>query len=462
GHKYWTYGGDYGDKPNDKNFNINGLVRPDVTPNPGLYEVKKVYQNISFKPADLSRHRITVKNNNFFKSLDYLDIEWELTENGHQIQEGKLSDIDVSPRDRQVATLPIESFEPKAGAEYLLEVSAVLADDQQWADKGYEVAWNQFEMPVQTQEPRPVSIQDMSELQVDEDSSEVVVKGLDFSITIHKLKGAISSFVQNGDEIITEPLQPNFWRAPTDNDIGNNMPVRQEVWKEAPERRKITNVSVEQSSSSKVNITVESTLPIGKKTTYTTDYTVYGSGDVVVENMMIPNGDGIPNLPRFGMQMQLPADYNIVNWYGRGPHGTYWDRKTSGTVGIYKKPVDEQIHNFVRPQENGNKTDVRWLSVTDEKGKGLLVVADDKLSMSVWPYTMENLAQADHVNELDSGSTITLNIDYKQMGVAGDNGWGARPHIKYRLPPQEYSYKFRLVPVDINTEITQKTKQRFK
>jgi beta-galactosidase len=211
-----------------------------------------------------------------------------------------------------------------------------------------------------------------------------------------------------------------------------------------------------------VRITAQAGLPAGKSQ-YTCTYTVYGSGDVVVQSTL--NADpAMPELPRVGMQLALPGKFKHVAWYGRGPHETYWDRKTGAAVGEYAAPVEEQIHVYSRPQENGNKTDVRWLALTekpDQEGPGLLAVGMPLLSVSAWPFTMDDLENAAHVHELPRRDTITVNLDFKQMGVGGDNSWGKRPHPEYRLPAGSYSYQFRLTPLDGIQDPGKLAKQKF-
>ncbi len=157
----------------------------------------------------------------------------------------------------------------------------------------------------------------------------------------------------------------------------------------------------------------------------------------------------LPNLPRFGMQMGIPGEFNTITWYGRGPHESYWDRKTGAAVGIYSGSVEEQIHPYIRPQEVGNKTDVRWVTLTNEEGVGLRITGLPLLSISAWPFSMSDLEGAEHTFELNRRSFVTLNIDFKQMGVGGDNSWGARPHPEYTLPAKPYKYSFRITPLKI-------------
>jgi len=283
------------------------------------------------------------------------------------------------------------------------------------------------------------------------------VTGKDFALIVGKESGAIESFRFLNTELISSPLIPNFWRVPLDNDMANRwdptftygvggMPVRSAIWKQAGQNRVVKKVKAKKRKKGVVQITTQMTLPAGESR-YQTVYTIYGSGEVIVESSLEP-GNGLPNLPRFGMQMAIPGEFNTMTWYGRGPHETYWDRKTGAAVDVYSGLVEEQIHPYVRPQENGNKTDVRWLALTNKDGTGLLAVGMPLLSVSAWPYTMDDLEKARHINELPVRDIITVNIDYKQMGVGGDDGWSenARPHPEYRLPPKPYRYRFRLQP----------------
>jgi beta-galactosidase len=235
---------------------------------------------------------------------------------------------------------------------------------------------------------------------------------------------------------------------PLDNDIGylllNDMPRRTAVWKTAGPQRQVRSVKAERLSPATVRITAEAVLPAASSP-YTTTWTVYGSGDVVVEGRFTPGG-ALPELPRFGMQMAVPAALGTMTWLGRGPHENYWDRHTGAPVGRWSGRVVDLVHDYVRPQENANRTDIRWVALTDASGAGLLASGLPLLSVSAWPYTMEDLEKATHVNELARRDTITLNLDLRQTGVGGDDGWGARPHPEYTLEAKPYAYRFRLRP----------------
>ncbi|UCG59262.1 MAG: DUF4981 domain-containing protein [Phycisphaerales bacterium] len=446
GREFWAYGGDYGDNPNDGNFCCNGIVQPDRKLNPSMYEVRKVYQRIKVTPVELLAGKVQITSEYDFLDLDFVTISWELTGDGQLLQKGTLPKLSLAPGETHEVTIPFDKPQLHAGTEYHLKISFALSEDTRWAKRGHVVAWDQFEVPFDVP-PAPVArVDSASKLELRDSAQAVVVAGSGFELVIGKDSGAIESFEFKGRELIASPLIPNFWRAPIDNDNGNGMPRRLGVWKQAGPKRKVTGIRTEQLSPNAIRITANGTLPVSDNSIYRNIYTVYGSGDVIVETGVDPGNETRRDLPRLGMQMAIPGDFDTMHWYGRGPHETYWDRKTGAAVGSYSGPVSEQVHPYVRPQETGNKTDVRWVALTDEDGNGLLAVGMPLLSVSAWPFTMQDLEKATHANELPTRENITVNLDYKQMGVGGDDSWGARTHPNYTLPPRRYSYRFRLRP----------------
>ncbi|MHC4205931.1 MAG: beta-galactosidase, LacZ type [Planctomycetota bacterium] len=446
GKEFWAYGGDYGDNPNDGNFCCNGLVQPDRRPNPSLIEVKKVYQRIWVTPVKLSEGDVRISNEYDFTNLDFVNILWELSEDGKTIQKGKLSKVSLAPDEDKQINVPFEKPNLLPGAEYMLKVSFVLADDTPWAAKGHVVAWDQFKIPFDTPKAPSADNAAMPDLKLQESDATLKITGRDFELTVGKSSGAIESLKFDGKELIAEPLAPNFWRPPIDNDDGNKMPQRLGIWRRAGQDRKVSKVASKQISPKVVRITAEATLPVADNWKYTSAYTVFGSGDIIVTGSIEPGSEISAKLPRFGMQMAIPGQFSKMSWFGRGPNESYWDRKTGSAVGLYSGPVEEQFHPYVRPQETGNKTDVRWIALTNKKGAGLLAVGMPLLSTSAWPFTMEDLEKAEHIHKLPRRETITVNLDYKQMGVGGDDSWGARTHPEYTLPAKAYSYQFRLRP----------------
>ncbi len=446
GTAFWAYGGDYGDQPNDGNFCCNGLVMPNRKPNPSLYEVKKVYQRLHVTPDTLLNGTVTIYNEYDFTDVNAFDVTWELNCDGTVVQNGKLPTLDLEPKRKTQITIPLETVTPEAGQKYWLKVTFALAQDTSWAPRGHIVAWDQFAMPFQTPSPVVADLRLMPEVALSEQDNSYTVTGDGFKVSVGKQSGAIESLILGDMELIRAPLTPNFWRVPIDNDNGNGMPRRLGAWREAGANRDILSVQAKQVQPQMARITVDGTIPVGTATKLVITYEIFGTGDIVVEQSLYPSGEGLPNLPRFGMQMAIGGQFSEMTWLGRGPHETYWDRKTGAAVGLYSGPVVDQSHIYVRPQENGNKTDVQWLTLTDRTGTGLLAIGEEPLSVSAWPYSMDDLTKATHCNELPYRDYITVNLDYKQMGVGGDDSWGARTHPEYTLPAKPYSYRFRIKP----------------
>ena len=450
GKEFWAYGGDYGDVPNDKNFCCNGLVQPDRKPNPHLHEVKKVYQSIHVKEVDTAEGVVEIQNEyNFLNLEDFIEAIWQITENGTVIQKGMLEDIDIAPELTKQVTIPYDSESFKKDSEYFLKINFILASKTPWAPKGHLLAWDQFELQ-KAQEAVNVAENSLPTIEVLEDTEAVKISGKDFNVVFSKSQGALTSYTLKGRQMLVEPLAPNFWRVPTDNDGGVNdggskMPERLGIWKDAGQKRTTESVIVEKINSNEVVVSIRATLN-ANNSKLTTRHHVLGDGTIQVKNTLVP-GDGLPNIPRIGMQMKILAEYANMEWYGRGPHESYWDRKTGAAVGIYREKITKPDHQYVRPQENGNKTDARWMTLTDRRGFGLQVTGMPLLSVSAWPYSMEDLAAAEHPYEIPERHFITVNIDHKQMGVGGDDSWGARTHPEYTLPAKEYEYEFVIAPI---------------
>ncbi|MBN1342567.1 MAG: DUF4981 domain-containing protein [Phycisphaerae bacterium] len=445
GTEFWAYGGDYGDIPNDGNFCCNGIVQPDRKLNPSIHEVKKVYQYIKVHPVDLAKGKVRIQNKYDFIPLDFVEATWQVKADGKVLQKGKLPKLSIPARSSQEITIPYQKPDLKPGTECWLTVTFALAKDASWAKRGHVVAWDQFELPFKAPTAKKLDVAKMPPLELVQSDQAVTVSGKSFVLKIGKKTGAIESFRVGGKELLASPLEPNFWRAPIDNDRGNHMPRRQGIWRLAGPDRKVNSVTAEQIKPQVVRVTVDCTLPAAKSS-YKNTYTIHGSGDVVVEAGFTPGGK-LPDLPRFGMQMAMPGEFDTMTWYGRGPHESYWDRKTGAAVDVYSGPVAEQYHLYVYPQETGNKTDTRWVAITDKNGLGLLATGLPLIEASAWPFSMRDLEAATHTNELHHRNTVTVNLDYKQMGVGGDNSWGALTHPEYCLPAKPYSYRFRLTPL---------------
>lgn len=448
GREMWAYGGDYGDRPNDGNGG-DGLVFADRRVQPELEEVKKVYQFVKVEPVDLAAGRVRVRNKHIFRDLSFAEGSWELTENGAVVQRGTLPRLRTPAGQAEEVTLALRHPTLKPRAEYFLKVSFALAADAAWAKRGHVVAWDQFAVPYDVPRPtmRYVEVEEGTrDLTVSETADAVILRGPRFLARVGKRSGALEAYESDGRPLIAGPLVPNFWRAPIDNDRGNRMAQRLGVWRTAAAERKVTSVAVEQLSRAAARVTTEAKLPAGDSKTRTS-FTFHGDGTVEVESVLTPAGN-VPELPRVGMRVLIPGEFRNVEWYGRGPHETYWDRKTGAAVGLYRSPVDELWTPYVEPQETGNRTDVRWVEFTNPAGVGLRAVGLPELYFSAWPFPASELERAKHSAEIKMSKEITVNLDHRQMGVGGDDSWGAQPHAQYRLPAdRSYQYSFRLEPV---------------
>jgi beta-galactosidase len=454
GKEFWGYGGDFGDKRNDNNFCINGIVLPDRTPNPALYEVKKVYQNIKVIPINLIKGKVSILNKYYFKSLDFAEIKWELTANGKIVQEGKVDKFSVKPKDTKDLTIPFTTPEILPNTEYYIKITFILSKDTLWAKKRHVIAWDQFQIPYEVPIKPEIEISEFKDIEIEESDEEIFIVGHNFKITISKNTGVIESYIFNKLDLISNSLVPNFWRAPTDNDLERVDFQRKRSraisgkWREASKERVLNKIDYEKLEDQIVRLNIEFSVINSKKPLKTT-YLIYGNGMIIIKNQFTPT----KRMVRFGMQTSIPKEFNQMTWYGRGPHETMFDRKTGAAIGIYSDSVENLLHPYVKPQENGNRTDVRWCALTNKEGSGLLVsdVGGTNLSISAWPYTMEDLESSRHNHELPRREFITLNIDYKQQGVGGDIPALAMLHRKYMLPEnKDYSYAFLLKGVSKN------------
>lgn len=445
GREFWAYGGDYGDKPNDGNGG-DGLVFADRRVQPELEEVKKVYQYIKVEPVDLAAGRVRVRNKHIFSDLSFVDGTWELAENGTVVGRGKVPRLRTAAGQVEDVTLSLLRPVLKSGAEYLLKVTFALSGDTPWAGKGHIVAWDQFAIPYELPAAPARVTATTPRVTVSETADAVTLRGSRFLARIGKASGALEAYEFDGRPLIAGPLGPNFWRAPIDNDRGNKMATKLGVWRTAAAERKVTNVAVERLGPGPARVIVEASLPAGSSTR--TSFTVYGHGVIEVESALTTGGE-VPELPRVGMQMLIPGEFRTVEWYGRGPHETYWDRRTGAAIGKYRSSVDELWTPYVQPQETGNRTDVRWVTFTNSSGVGLRAVGLPELYFSAWPFRMSELERAKHAAEIRPSREITVNLDYRQMGIGGDDSWGAWPHPEYRLTRKQYEYRFYLEPVTV-------------
>ncbi len=447
---FFAYGGDYGlpGTPTDDNFCCNGLVSPDRVPHPGLQEVKRIYQYVQAKPVDLAAGKIEITNWYDFTNLNEIaDCTWHVAEDGNNLQGGQIDELDLAPRASKVITVPFKPIAPTPGSEYFLELSFTLKHDMPWASQGHEVAWLQFKLPVAA----PAEVMDtasMPPLSIDRQADAVTIATPDKKIAwrFDARTGLLASWRFNGTELIAASLRPHFWRAPIDNDRGNHMPRTLAVWHRAGEHFELRKLDVQQAGPARVRVVVEGSLPT-VDSSYSMTWTIFGSGDCIVEGTFVPGSKSLPEMPRFGMQLAVAGDCKDMAWFGPGPEETYSDRNDV-RIGMNVGDIADQFFtDYVEPGESGYKVDVRWAAIRGEK-VGLLAVGLPTVGFSALPYTTDDLESVKHPFEIQHRDAVTVNIDLGQRGVGGDNSWRALPHPEYRIQPVEQSYRFRLRPFD--------------
>ncbi len=473
---YFSFGGDWQDipdgNPNNKNFCANGLVSADRTVQPELEQVKYIYQNVGIeavkdKQGNVVPDKIQLSNKNLFTNLDAFNASWEVVKDGESIDKGNFADADIALAPVEDAemdyygvkwypekevTVPSQKLKNlEAGAEYFVNISFTLKNDTSWAKAGHEVAHGQIALSSDLSKNEELKAEDLEKLELTENDAEAVVEGKDFKVTFDKKAGTIKTFTYNGKELLKQGPQPNFWRAPTDSDLGFYSGSEFATWRHAGADKNTVSVTADQTSDGMVEITVESTLPTTNESSYRQKFTVYGTGDVKVTSTLKPGAD-LPEIPVVGNSLTLPNEFNQVTWYGKGPEENYIDRQSGYAVGVHKKDVKDFFVDYIKPQETGNRTDIRWVSLTNKDGVGLLAKAEigTPIEFSALYYTAEELSNAMHSYQLPStkDKDITLRLNQRQMGVGGDQSWGARPFVIYQNPANKvYEYSFTLKPI---------------
>ena len=446
GTPFYAYGGDYNEKYFD-DFTIKGIVDPAGRPKPAIYECKHVFQPVECKLVDQQSKLIHIKNWSSVNSLVCYNASLQVREDGVIISTKQLPAINL-PAGHDT-TFTITPYLPafKAGHEYLADIHFTLPEDRSWAKKGFEIAEDQFQLTSLALATPEVKIRKAPELK--NEANALTVVGKDFSISFDKKIGALSSYLLKGKEQLSSPLLPHFTRPVTDNDHrGWKMEKKLKPWFNV--RLNLTGFNTTVIDGKTKAIRVHSSYAmLGDSAKADVFYTVNSDGVIKVDYKLQANKK-LPDLPKVGMQMGIIRANDEVSYYGRGPYENYIDRNTGSEVGIYKQPLAQLMENYVVPQENGNRTDVRWMYLSNKQNGGLLISADSLLSMSAWPYTEKNIVAAKHTNKLKDAGYITLNIDLVQMGVGGNDSWSdvGEALDKYRVPAQNYSYSFYLLPVN--------------
>lgn len=454
GDTIWAYGGDYGvELPSDQNFNDNGLLAPDRMLHPGMYEVRQQYQNVHVEQVNPKTQKIEVYNENFFTDLSNVYLEWELLAEGEVIQEGKIENVKLAPQEQKRIKIP---YKPLKGnqREVFLNIYFKTKKEEGFLLKDWTVAKNQLWLQEGSRDT--LNLANTGKVEVEPVKEGIVVSGNDFNFRFNPQDGFLSSYQIGGKEYFKEgySLRPNFWRAPTDNDYGANYPKRLLNWKRASYGgASLLDYEIDKSLPGIIMLHMYYSLPdVFAKMELT--YTINGSGEIhVTERLKTDPKEKVSMLPKLGMQVSLLDEFNQLKWYGRGPFESYWDRKTAADVGLYQSTVPEQYHkDYVRPQESGNKSDVRWLELTNGKGEGLRISSKGVFNSKALPYLDEDLdegrtKQNGHSGALKPRKMTVLSIDLQQMGLGGINSWGTEPIDSYKLPYQDYHFEYKIEPI---------------
>jgi len=462
GEFYWAFGGDYGphDVPSDQNFCCNGLVTPDRTPHPALHEVKKVYQPVKFAAAGAGSGKIEISNRHAFLGLDGFALKWEITADGKIVTSKTAAAPGLGPGRTATRSFPLDGVVRNDGREYFLNVYLVTGKSFPGIPKGHVVACDQFAISNRPEEKGPSSPVELpaaeGDLFLENGSRSISVKGPDFAIIFDRLTGLLTSLQYKGLELIASGPEPNFWRAPTDNDFGNRMPHRLAAWRTASLVRIIKSMTAEKTAPGRAVINVEFFIPY-VNSTWSAVYIITPEPLVMMEHKFTPDQPAkLPELPRIGIKMAMPASFDRITWFGRGPWENYRDRKTAAFVGLYEMTVAENALAYVAPQEFGNRTDSRRLSVCDAGGSGLVVASLKPFEFSATNYLPEDLTQASrgdkHPYEIEKSQKTCLTVDLAQMGVGGDDSWGAPVHREYTVPPGPYSFTLLIKPVSASSD----------
>jgi len=446
GKTFWAYGGDLGGFywQNDENGVADGMISSDRTPDPGAYEVKKVYQTIIVTPKDINRGLFQVKNIFDFTNLKDYNFKWELFKNGEKVNEGTFA-VDLAPHQTKDIQVNLPKYKAAAGTEFYLNIYAVTKNESPMLPAGFEVAREQF-----------AYAGDYFAKEVATDTKLVIKKDANkISFTAGNVKGEFDikggrfNAYSNGDNRFNNFFEPYFWRAPTDNDFGNEMPSKLGVWRSAHLNRQLKDVKVAEQNAQGLAIEV-TWLLANINVPYQITYVIQNDGAIKVTGAMDFSASQLPELPRFGMRTTLSDWYTDLSYYGRGPHENYIDRNEGSFLGIYTDKIENQYYKgYIRPQESGNKTDVRWLTLTNNKGMGVKIEGVQPLGFSALNHSTEDLdpgltKKQQHPTDLPTRNQVFLNIDLKQRGVGGDDSWGALPHREFRLLDKKYSYSYTI------------------
>ena len=503
GTPYYAYGGDFGkDMPSDGNFLCNGIVSPDRTPHPAMAEVKYAHQNVGFEATDLADGKIKVTNRFYFTGLKDYSIRYAVRANGKTLRDGRLT-LDLAPQASQEITVPLSGLKFQPGTDYLIDFEVTTTHTEGCIPAGHVIAHDQFILP-QIPADKDAYQAGGPALRIADEGNELKVTSSKVNFTFNKQSGILTSFRVNGTEYFNDGfgIQPNFWRAPNDNDYGSGNPKRLEIWEVSSRNFQVENATAEMSGRNAL-VKIAYKLPAGNEFFIT--YKIYPDGVMNVSTRFTPaHLDGVkidiseatatatfsPGrdarnvsardkmvVPRIGVRFRLPATMNRLAYLGRGPQENYWDRKAGSPIGLYTSTADAEYFPYVRPQENGHHCDTRWLSLNG-RGKSLLIVADSLMEFNALrnsvedfdagkainrPYQWNNFTPEEianrpeigpydkprqtHINDIVPRDFVEVCLDLKQQGLAGYDSWYSRPEPEYTLPAdREYRWGFTLIP----------------
>jgi beta-galactosidase len=451
GNIFWAYGGDMGgyNLHNDENFCSNGLIAANRTIHPGLNEVKKIYQDICFTTKDISTGTVTVKNLFSFTNLDQYDFKWQLIRNGEKIKEENFQ-VTLAPHQQKDIALAIPMIKAVAGTEFYINIIATTKKATELVAAGYEIAAEQFKSGGDYFAARDVTA---ATLRVQKDAEKLSFQSGNISGEINLRQGWVRSYRTKAGTQLNRFPEPYFWRAPTDNDFGNGMPASLGIWRSAHQNKKVKSIETGEQNSEGISVKVNYELT-GIAVPYSIEYFIQNDGSIKVTAVMDMTGRELPELPRFGMRMQLPEMFDSLIYYARGPWENYSDRNTASFIGLYNDNVNNQYcSGYIRPQESGYKTDARWFKLLDKNGNGFMIEGVQPICFSATHHSAESLdpgmtKKQQHPSDLRPDNNIHVQIDYKQRGVGGDDSWGALPHEQYRLLDKKYTYSYIIKLID--------------
>lgn len=453
GKEFWAYGGDYGPQgtPTDDNFLCNGLISADYTPQPAMWEVKYAYQYVRFGVENLEKGEYRINNYHDFTDLSGYEISWTVTNNGRIVQKGVLPELDVKPHGSIVLTVPYNLSELTLTGEFFLNFSVRLKNDLPFRPSGFEVAHDQFRLfEILQSELIPERSYPVKYIIND---TLIIISGINFNIRFSQMTGEMVSYEINGVSLIKKGLSLNFWRAPNDNDKGSNMIGRLGIWRTVSKTLPLPFISCQSANDGSVELNATYNL-VDIKSEASIRYLINGNGAITVTGNFIKGVDPLPDLPRVGLRMEMPVNFDNLSWYGRGPHENYVDRNRGAFIGLYSGKVADQYFKYVRPQENGYKSDVRWFEIRNENGEGLRITSQlpETIGFSALHNPLEDFDQITHnefrhTNDIVKKDGVFICIDKMMMGVAGDNSWGAKPYPEYSVPAKDYSWSFKIIPV---------------